>query len=281
MKNKLNKVKEIAYYALTGLGSMAMPFGICFFNGAAITVDLVIFSLIMGVPFTFVMEFFTYDFIDGYKNKKKEEAIKYYQDQKYKFSWFKKETYKFEYIFGENRSFVEIYKHHRDYAIKRVNNIQPIKNQCNEVIYAEGLIEVDDEELDRISKYSDYLGVEKIIEEYKKVKNKLQDYYDKMSAEVIKDVPENIKNNSINTELLEDNNILKETRKLEELKQKLTRLSFLVQDIATDHNMFLAEESPKEIYENKEEIKKLKVIKPWNELMNDLNIKQNNNSRQI
>lgn len=127
-----------------------------------------------------------------------------------------------------NNELKEKKKYQKNYAVKRANSIQIVKDQNNKEVLAEELVPVTQEELESIKqtiKRNDYQSIVKTS-----------------AYETIKE------------------QISKETNKtkLKILKQQLAKLSFQMQDIATINNPFLNKyKTSEEIYKNQGKIKNL------------------------
>lgn len=215
MKNKLNKAKEILSVVRDLTIIIAGFIVLIAFSFGAMSIVLAITAISLCVAVTIHLITSAIELIQ--KCVEISKSKKELDNKRKEYSKYKSKNYKYQ----------------KDYAIKRANTIQAIKDKDNEIVYAEEFVEVDDKELDVICEHTLNENDKNIINEYREVKNQLQDKTNKFKLE-----------------------------RLEELKQKLTRLSFQVQDIASIHNMFLEKyETPKEIYKNKEKINKLKLSK--------------------
>lgn len=118
----------------------------------------------------------------------------------------------------------------KEYAIERANSIQIIKDTNNEFVCAEEFVPINHEQL-----------------------NNLKSTIHKMNSDNIATI---MVYETIQKKVLEETNEERHAH----IKQELTRLSFELQDIVTNHNLFLKDlKNSKEIYKAKDSFQKIKI----------------------
>lgn len=212
---KILKVSGIITFTVIGIG---FTVGIL---GASLAI--IFAGIVIAIPITLIIEIkkSISNFIEVSKLKKELEE----EYTEYNIGLTKEEEYKVY-----NNRLKEKEKYQKNYAVKRANSIQIVKDQNNQEVLAEELVPLAQKEVDILKRYDILIKLKsydiKTIKKYETIKEQIS----------------------------------KETNKtkLKILKQQLTKLSFQMQDIATINNPFLNKyKTSEEIYKNQKKIKNL------------------------